>query len=668
MKRNYLLSGITPLMLGCMLLAGCTSKDVDLYDVDAIALNEANKQHVNFCEAFITEFGTPAADIDWGFSTTNTTRSLYGGTRAAELNNEAIFELSGADIEALSEEAQCTYLKQLDAELINMPVDKLKAFGFKRIIAEDLAVTANSDFDYNDIVFDARRVEPANGTGFATFFIIARATGAHKNIYVGSTEDEGRFEIHELFGVPQKTFVNTVDKEQPKVHGAYWDKDHDPVFTILKVKQTGTVEPTLIDIQIYVDDIILPLTARRGEPAEKICVDTDFSWVKEKTKMRLWYPTFEHYVTNNLTAEKSWWHPTYWSDEEPNVNPNTGIPNDADAISNPTLGETTTTVPNFQASVDEIGGEKVIRLDITGIKNENGNQWLNLIGTDSNQQNTWVEVDGQPKGISIENNVEAGINKNIKIDVIFTVDNSGSMGQEADAIARDITTWANQLAKAGLNVRFGIVGYDGGITGAINLTTVSELSSYLSQGSGVNRTRHFGGANAETLQSKVGSYKTGSSSAGECSGAAVLFANDLFSFRANANRIYVNFTDEPNQPNNNSRFSVKFYENQQNWPTTNGTIHTVFSAAKFTTNNWNRSEQPWLMSDYTGGTSLFVNSSFTGVTLSSLPVTGALEHSSVIFMSAEGLLDGNDHDIHVTIRSGDGNIAAEKTVTVNFSN
>ena len=100
-------------MLGCMLLAGCTSKDVDLYDVDAIALNEANKQHVNFCEAFITEFGTPAADIDWGFSTTNTTRSLYGGTRAAELNNEAIFELSGADIEALSEEAvrEHTYLR-----------------------------------------------------------------------------------------------------------------------------------------------------------------------------------------------------------------------------------------------------------------------------------------------------------------------------------------------------------------------------------------------------------------------------------------------------------------------------------------------------------------------------------------------------------------------------
>lgn len=266
---------------------GC-SKEADLYSVE----NVDNQAHSEFKQAFISEFGQPDSNQDWGFG--SDTRS---GTRAAFSDAQLI---------------------DLGEGIVNLSVEELRESGFKRIIAEDLTVSQNSDFDYNDIVFDAKHVQNADADGYSTFYLIVRATGAYKKIYVGdpASEDEGMgFEVHELFGVSQNTFVNTVGKPKEGAGAADWKKDHAPVFYALKVKKTGAAEPKLIDIPIYAEDNTLALTAKRGEPAEKLCVDTDYSWVVEKTKMRTWYPTFSHYVVGE-EPETSWWHTTYWSDEE----------------------------------------------------------------------------------------------------------------------------------------------------------------------------------------------------------------------------------------------------------------------------------------------------------------------------------------------------------------
>lgn len=61
------------------------------------------------------------------------------------------------------------------------------------------------------------------------------------------------------------------------------------------------------------------------------------------------------------------------------------------------------------------------------------------------------------------NNSDNEENRVLAADVVFLVDNSGSMGEEANAIARDIIDWAEKLAASSLDVRFGCVGYDGGI-------------------------------------------------------------------------------------------------------------------------------------------------------------------------------------------------------------
>jgi hypothetical protein len=119
------------------------------------------------------------------------------------------------------------------------------------------------------------------------------------------------------------------------------------------------------------------------------------------------------------------------------------------------------------------------------------------------------------------------------------------MDEEAEAIARDITAWAEKLSQS-LDICFGCVGYDGNLTGAMNITTVEKLKEYLDYGYGTNRTYHFGGDDAEALAAKAPDYNN---SWNECGVAALHFADDNFNFRPGANRIYVNFTDEPNQPN-----------------------------------------------------------------------------------------------------------------------
>lgn len=349
--------------------------------------------------------------------------------------------------------------------------------------------------------------------------------------------------------------------------------------------------------------------------------------------------------------------------------PSTGIPDDSKAKPNPAVPTVTTTIPNIQTTLDEINGVLVIRVDMTGVKNNDDVNYVRLYGTDSSEQNVWVEVDGKPKGITVYNNADDSDGQNIKVDVVFTIDNSSSMSEEADAVARDIISWAQQLSASGLDARYGVVGYGGFVDGAINLTTVNELSGFLNESRGTGRTQHFGGTDASKLETLASSFPSTSKNydRNECGAMGIEFADSYFTFRSGANRIYVNFTDEPNQPNGNSTYSVKYFESQENWPAAKGTVHTVYSDSESYTNNWNYIEQPWLISEYTGGTTLFASPSFANVTLASLPVTGAMENSYIIrFANIDELLDGKEHTIHITIVSKDGTVRADKTFMVVF--
>lgn len=349
-----------------------------------------------------------------------------------------------------------------------------------------------------------------------------------------------------------------------------------------------------------------------------------------------------------------------------------GIPSDEDASPNPAIETSTTNIPNVQWTVETVGDDVIIRLDMTGIQDPDTYEWLKLFGTGgngANKQNVWVSVDGEPKGISVYNNSDDEGENAIKADVVFLVDNSGSMSEEADAVARDIVDWANTLVSSRLDVRFGCVGYSeyGSVNGGVDITGVDELREFLNrQGfSGTNRTMEFAGSNQSSLGSAASTYRIGGGD--ECGVLALRFADERFSFRMGANRIYVNFTDEPNQPAGNKEWSVDYVNDQTQWSTSKGTIHTVYS------DNYNYQESklgeeyPWRLSEYTGGTILYAPSDFSGVTLNTLPVTGAMQNSYVIrFTNVAKFMDGKPHEIKVTILSEDGRTCAERTFYVTF--
>ena len=343
-----------------------------------------------------------------------------------------------------------------------------------------------------------------------------------------------------------------------------------------------------------------------------------------------------------------------------------GIPADSKAKPNPSIEGNTTVMPNVQYTVEDEGNNIIIRLDMTGVRDANGIDWIKLYGTGLDNQNVWVEVDGTPKGILVINSDENDNNRKRLTDLVFLVDNSGSMDSEADAIARDIRDWAQKLEASNLDIRFGCVGYSvyGTINGALDITDATTLGTYLDRSYGTNRTVGFTGANNEKLKAAANSYKT---TGDECGGQALRYADEQLSWRSGANRIYVNFTDEPNQPGGIKEYSTEYFRDAQNWPTYKGTVHTVYSANTSYTEQLYYREYPWNLSTYTGGTFLTASSSFTGVTLESLPVTGALQNSYIIrFTNIRPLMDGKDHVVKITIVSADGKTTVERIFYINF--
>ena len=342
--------------------------------------------------------------------------------------------------------------------------------------------------------------------------------------------------------------------------------------------------------------------------------------------------------------------------------PNLGIPYEYHR--NPYLHNENITIPSSVTigfGKDATTGSIYGRLELPGIAvpyvdSQTGNtvyEYLELVGTDRTGHNVWVELDDEPRGNIVSEPTETNT---MKIDIVFVVDNSGSMSEEADVVARDIIQWANSLVSAGIDARFGCVGYSvsGTINGAIDMTTSTALSSWLNQGTGTSRTVGFA---TSTLQNaaNTSTYKLSD----ECGAMAILFADRNFNFRTGVNRVYVNFTDEPNQPNGNSTYSVEYFRNY--WTSSKGTVYTVYSGS--TSYSWEtgNKEKPWLISEYTGGTTFYTNGNFTGVSLADLPVTGAMTHSNFIyFTDVNHIFDGKPHKIKLTIFQPDGSIQGER--------
>ena len=164
----------------------------------------------------------------------------------------------------------------------------------KRIIAEDLGASQGSDFDYNDIVFDAFVYSTWNGVTNRNEIraaITLLAAGGTLPIYIGNGDD--RFEVHEAFGVSTSTMVNTK---------AGHKNDYAPVQKDIFVAEndyvtTYDINNIKVEVQYGAGDSAVLVTLN-GEAPQKICVDPSFEWCDEYEKISNRYARFTEYVGN----------------------------------------------------------------------------------------------------------------------------------------------------------------------------------------------------------------------------------------------------------------------------------------------------------------------------------------------------------------------------------
>lgn len=171
---------------------------------------------------------------------------------------------------------------------------------------------------------------------------------------------------------------------------------------------------------------------------------------------------------------------------------------DADIPADPGSAAPTTALNNLTPSAEfaHIGrNPNRVRISLLGMIDPTTNQPVVL----SDATVTIVE-NGVVQGAKVS---QSRAENALPTDIVFVVDNSGSMNEEADGVANGIQAFSEKLTKAGIDAKFGVLGYWGDVRGALNLGDFSTLNDYLNRGKGYERTMGFGGADASTLEARA---------------------------------------------------------------------------------------------------------------------------------------------------------------------
>ena len=152
-----------------------------------------------------------------------------------------------------------------------------------RVIAEDLSVGENTDFDFNDVVFDViwtKTFSDATKTKLTSQKVEIKllAAGGTLPLYVDGKE------VHEQFGVDQYTMVNT----DAKAHGLKGKDDAQPVTWETSNYSGSTIGDIAnsIVVKVIKNGEEYLIRAERGHIASKIGVkfinDQEYEWCYER--------------------------------------------------------------------------------------------------------------------------------------------------------------------------------------------------------------------------------------------------------------------------------------------------------------------------------------------------------------------------------------------------
>lgn len=187
-----------------------------------------------------------------------------------------------------------------------------------RIIVEDLTVGENSDFDFNDVVFDVCK----NGK------LIIRAIGGELPIYIGT---ENANEVHAVCSIT----LGDTDRGRNSymfMRNTGWTYSGGKASANIDYNaELGTIElggtfntpadAQKIDIWVHKNGRNYKLEAPKGKVASMVCVGTDFEWCSErqdidkKFRKKDGTKLFQQYVrgispydNDDWTSERKTWY------------------------------------------------------------------------------------------------------------------------------------------------------------------------------------------------------------------------------------------------------------------------------------------------------------------------------------------------------------------------
>lgn len=161
-----------------------------------------------------------------------------------------------------------------------------------RIVAEDLTVSENGDFDFNDVVFDVCPSQNENKT-----ILIIRAVGGELPLYIGAFDED--HEVHNVCNLGATSMTNT------GWNGAInYNKECGRI--VLDGQRITTRDGArAITIWVIKKDETITLSAEPGRVPSKICVGTDYKWCHERHDIDDTYhkggvKLFSEYVAGHL--------------------------------------------------------------------------------------------------------------------------------------------------------------------------------------------------------------------------------------------------------------------------------------------------------------------------------------------------------------------------------
>lgn len=178
-----------------------------------------------------------------------------------------------------------------------------------RIMAEDLSASDDTDFDFNDIVFDV--YFDKNNTGQTK--IVVQAAGGTLPLRIWTNKEGDPYqEVHALWsgieGISTGTMINTgaeamygfprgADNRGTREVTLYYSVNSNEAAKGIKIEVQKTTAAGLTWVE---------MKAEQGEPAAKFAVPATYEWLPERSSIKDEKETFVQWCQNHNTQLK-WW-------------------------------------------------------------------------------------------------------------------------------------------------------------------------------------------------------------------------------------------------------------------------------------------------------------------------------------------------------------------------